>query len=412
MTSRFNIKKANDLPTHCRFVNALLGLVGLLALSGCLSPITLNKTVLSYNRSISEINAQELLLNIARVRHHHPIQFTAVSSIAATFNFQINAGAVPPFGALTGGHGLAPIFGGSISENPTISITPINGEEFNQRILTPFSESKFFNIYQQGTDFGLLLRMMASEFRIEQKSSDGILRNRPRSGNGYEEFRRRALHLTALNQSHHLHIEPIVIQQFITLPTKSTEHTETLVSALEKGYRWVEDGDTGTLSRNIAGRVVISNYAVSDLSIEERNKLYLYTNTLPNNEIFVDIRPGLPGGDYPLRGVIRLRAFLAILGFLGRGVAEEVEFPVEKDVRTGEVRLNPAKTLEVEDGSANSSKGTFSISYGDKTYSILDGNNPEAVWNLESFRLLSQLYQLSVQPSEFAKPPPAITIAK
>lgn len=395
-----------------RFIKTMFGLAGLLTLSACLSPITLNKTVLDYNRSVNEISAQELLLNIARVQHHHPIQFTAVSSIAATFNFQMNAGAVPPLGALTSGHGLAPIFGGSISENPTISITPISGEDFNKRILSPFSENNFLKLYQQGTDFGLLMRMMASEFRIKEEGYDQILRNLPKYRNGYEEFRRRVLHLVALNQAHKLHVEPVVVQQVITMPTMSAGHSESLLSALEKGFRWEEDGDIGTLSRNVAGRVVISNYDISYLSAEERNKLFLHTNALPLNEIFVDIRPGLPGGDYPFQGVIRLRAFLAVLGFLGLGISEEVEFHVEKDSRTGEVLFNPAKTMEVEHGSNSLRKNTFSVSYAGRTYSILDGDSPETVWNLEAFRLLSQLYELSVRPSEFAKPPPAITIAK
>jgi hypothetical protein len=52
------------------------------------------------------------------------------------------------------------------------------------------------------------------------------------------------------------------------------------------------------------------------------------------------------------------------------------------------------------------------ITYKKQTYSIVDGSNAEAVWNLEAFRLLSQLYELSIHPSEFAKPAPAITIAK
>ncbi|SFK99460.1 hypothetical protein SAMN05216302_10259 [Nitrosomonas aestuarii] len=254
--------------------------------------------------------------------------------------------------------------------------------------------------------------MMASEFRVKQETDDQILRNRPKPGSGYEEFRRRVLHLTALNQAHSLHVEPIVVQQIITMPTMRPEHSETLVNALEKGYCWVDEGDTGTLSRSVAGRVVISNYNISHLTVEERNKLFLYTNTLPENEIFVDIRPGLPGGDYPFRGVIRLRAFLAILGFLGRGVSEEVEFHVGQDSRTSEIQLNPPKTMEVEDGSNSLRKGTFSISYAGRIYSILDGVNPEAVWNLEAFRLLSQLYELAVHPAEFANPAPAITIAK
>ena len=143
-----------------------------------------------------------------------------------------------------------------------------------------------------------------------------------------------------------------------------------------------------------------------------RNKLFLYTNTLRDNDIFVDIRPGSPGGGYSYQGVIRLRAFLAILEFLGRGISEEVEFPVEKDARTGEIRFNPVKTMEIEDGSSDLGKGTFSISYESRVYSILDDDSLEAVWNLEAFRLLGQLYGLSVHPSKFSKPPPAITIAK
>jgi hypothetical protein len=253
---------------------------------------------------------------------------------------------------------------------------------------------------------------MAGELRSEQKGPDRVLRNRPRRGAEYEEFRRRVLHLAALAQSHDLYVEPIVVQQTITLPAKSAGHAGEVVDALEKGYRWAEDGATGTLSRKVIGRVVLSNYDVSDLSVDERKKLYLYTNTLPDNEIFVDIRPGSPGGEYPYRGVIRLRGFLGIMGFLARGLADEEEFLVEKDARTGEVRFNPDKTMEITEGTSRPSEAAFSISYEGRTYSVLNGESPAAVWNLEAFRLLNQLYELSVSPSEFGRPGPSITIAK
>jgi hypothetical protein len=395
--------------TASRFLILVLGLA---LLSGCLSPIALNKAVVSYNRSINEIVAHELLLNLARVRHRHPVKFTAVSSIAATFNFQVNAGATPPLGALTGGQGLAPIFGGSVSENPTITIVPLDGEEFNQRVLTPFSEDKFFQLYQKGTDIGLLIRLMASELRADKTGREQILQNRPRHGTGYEEFRQRTLHLTALNQSHNLYIQPVVVEQVITLPTKSMESSESIINAMELGYRWIENGDQGTLNRNVVGRTIISNYKISVLSEEERNHLYLYTNTLPDNDIYVDIRPGHKGGDYPFRGVIRLRPFLAILGFLALGITEEVEYPVEKDERSGPVRLNPVKTMDVIEVSNTPKNAAFSINYEGKVYSILSGESPQAIWNREAFSLLNQLYELSVDPTEFARPAPAITISK
>lgn len=389
-----------------------LGLIGvLLSLSGCLSPIALHQAVLSYDRVVNEIGAEELLLNIARIRRHHPVHFTAVSSVAATFNFQVNAGATPPLGALES-KGLSPIFGGSMSENPTITIIPVEGEEFNQRVLTPMTEDKFLKLYQQGADLGLLLRMMASELRADHKGPERILRNRPRRAGEYEEFRRRTLHLTALYQAHQLFVEPIVVQQLITLPANNAEHAGVVVDALEKGYRWAEEGATGVLSRKVVGRVVMSNYDLSSLTSEERKKLYLHTNTLPDNEIFIDIRPGFPGGDYPYRGTVQLRGFLGILGSLARGIVEEAEYHVDPDARTGAVRLNPAKTMEVTESTGRPSDAAFSVSYGGLTYSVVNGESPAAVWNLEAFRLLNQLYELSVHPSEFGRPAPAITIAK
>jgi hypothetical protein len=384
----------------------------LLPLGGCFSPIALHQAVLSYDRVVNEIGSEQLLLNIARIRRHHPVHFTAVSSIAATFNFQVNAGATPPLGALES-RGLSPIFGASISENPTITIIPVEGVEFSQRALTPLSEDKFLKLFQQGGDLGLLLRLTANELRSDQQGPDRILRNRPRRGAEYEEFRRRVLHLTALYQAHDLYVEQIVVQQAITLPTQSAEHTAVVVDAFEKGYRWSEEGTTGALTRKVVGRVVISNYDLSSLTSEERKQLYLYTNTLRDNEIFIDVRPGHPGGDYPYRGTVQLRAFLGVLAFLARGIVEEVEYHVEQDARTGAVQINPAKTLEITEGTSHPSESAFSVSYEGKTYSILNGDSPHAIWNLEAFRIINQLYELSVDPSDFGKRvAPAITIAK
>lgn len=407
MLSESHFGKSNHIAPHF-----LIFILSLVLLSGCLSPVALHKAVVSYNRSINEIVAHELLLNIARARHRHPVKFTAVSSIAATFNFQVSAGATPPLGALIGGQGLAPVFGGSVSENPTITIVPLDGEEFNQRVLTPFSEDKFFQLYQKGTDIGLLIRLMASELRTDKTGKKRIFQNRPMHGTGYEEFRRRVLHLTALNQSHNLYIQPVVVEQIITLPAKSMESSESVINAMEMGFRWIENGDKGTLNRGVVGRTVISNYEITILSEEERNDLYLYTNTLPENDIFVDIRPGHEGGDYPFRGVIRLRPFLAMLGFLALGITEEAEYPVEKDARSGPIRLNPVKTMDVIEGSNTPKNAAFSINYEGNVYSILSGEGPDAVWNREAFSLLNQLYELSVDPSDFAKPAPAITISK
>ena len=126
----------------------LAGVLCSLAVTGCLSPITLNRAVTNYDEAVMDAISKQLLINIARAHQHQPIHFTGVSNIAATFDFRVSAGATP---ALTGeaSRGLMPIFGGSVAENPTISIVPIEGEEFTKRLLTPYQEAKFLLLLRQ-----------------------------------------------------------------------------------------------------------------------------------------------------------------------------------------------------------------------------------------------------------------------
>src|SRR5436853_4610371 len=88
----------------------LAGIFCSLAMTGCLSPITLNRAVTTYDEAVTDAISKQLFINIARAHQHQPIQFTGVSNIAATFDFRVNAGAVP---ALTGeaSRALMPIFG-------------------------------------------------------------------------------------------------------------------------------------------------------------------------------------------------------------------------------------------------------------------------------------------------------------
>lgn len=55
--------------------------VALVGRLGCVSPVVLDSAVLEYDRALNRSEAELLLLDIARARHHRPIHFTAVSSI-------------------------------------------------------------------------------------------------------------------------------------------------------------------------------------------------------------------------------------------------------------------------------------------------------------------------------------------
>src|SRR5881409_1550386 len=70
---------------------------------GCLSPVELNRTVIAYDAVANDTLARQLILNIARAHNDEPLHFTGLSNIAATFNFQVGAGATPPLGGTEGG---------------------------------------------------------------------------------------------------------------------------------------------------------------------------------------------------------------------------------------------------------------------------------------------------------------------
>jgi len=377
------------------------------SVSGCLSPIALDRAVVAYDRTAVETVSKQLLLNIARARHNQPIHFTAISNIAATYDFRMSAGATP---ALTGASGalLAPIFGGSVAENPTISITPMQGEEFTQRLLTPFPEEKLTMLLRQGYDVDALLRLMTAELRMQKDGQDQIYYNSPADRNGYPVFRRVVAHLSTIQDRHVLYIEPLLPLFQWTLPAASI--TAEGFQSLYKDFSLKYDAEKQVydVSKRVAGRMILANYNPLLLANDERVRLNKEAEEGPFNEILVDIRPGYPGGEYPLHGKLRFRSFHTVLTFIGRDIAEEPEYDVPVDPRTPHMSENPIHTLEILESDSLPLGVDLSVAFNGTYYAV----RPEVhyQWNRKVFSLLYQLFQMTVVVAPQAGP--AITIAK
>jgi hypothetical protein len=54
----------------------------LCGLQGCFSPMALDRAVIEYDKTTTDILSKQLLLNIARSHQHQPLHFTGVSNIA------------------------------------------------------------------------------------------------------------------------------------------------------------------------------------------------------------------------------------------------------------------------------------------------------------------------------------------
>jgi hypothetical protein len=381
-----------------------------LGATGCASTVPFDRGVLAYDRATAGVISRELLLNIARARQNLPMHFTAISNIAATYKLSFSAGITP---ALTGDRGFlfVPFLGGSREESPTVSIVPMQGEEFSQRLLTPFPEQKVTMLLEQGYDVDALLRIMAAEIRLAKGGNwedVDICTNRPSDREGYAAFRRVMAHLSSIQDRHALRVEPLVLRYSWTIPASSV--TPEVFQSLSRDFSLAFDPKSAAyeIAKRITGRVILANYDPATLPEAERIRLNDEADLGPLNEILIDIRPGHPGGEYPLHGQLRLRSFHEVLAFLGRGIEEEREYEVPPDPRTPVISENPVHTLEIVEGDRMPPGNDLSVPLGSHYYSLGTQNGYQ--WNRKAFSLLYQLFQMTV--SAPAQAGPAITISK
>ncbi len=401
----FNLYWSVVLPKATARWLAMLTLCGL---QGCFSPIVLDRAVIEYDQVTTDILSKQLLLNIARSHQHQPLHFTGISNIAATFNFQFNAGATPAFTGESGSV-LTPVFGGTVSENPTISIVPIEGEEFTRRLLTPFQENKLTMLLRQGVDLDLLLRLLAGELRVYGGKQGGVYLNKPSDADGYRLFRQAVLHLSSIQDRHKLFVEPLMFDQNWTLPAESL--TAEQMADLQKEFKveYQAERKQVTLSKRVTGRILLTNYDPATLSNEERIRLHEEAGQGADNDVSVDIRPEYPGGEWPIHGVFRLRSFHNVLNFIGQSISDDPEFAVTKHPQTPYVSENPVNAMGLLVSANEPKSADLSVKFGEHYYALLPETGYQ--WNREGFRLLYQIFQMTM--TDLAKQgAPTITIAK
>jgi hypothetical protein len=399
---------------------------GMIALAGCVSPLALHTAVVAYDKAAALVQAEMLLLNIARARNVEPLHFTSLSSVAATFNFEASAG-IAPGGAGETSTTFAPLFTATIAEQPTITIVPVQGEEFTKRILAPVGAEKVAFLFQQDVEPAVLLRLMAAKLVVEHRGRFSVLRNDPLFPKQYQQFRRAVLYISALNHAASLYVGPIVYERTLPVSLPADSGSPRILSALsgilgavESGFEWKRRSGGGRpqLVQQIVGRLAITNYDLSQLSNEARHRFNEDAEGHPDNSLVVGIRPDEFGGDFSLHGYFVFRSFEDILRFVAADITTVPEFHVQQEARTGRVPpgppANPPSTLAVAVSEDEPDDAAFAVEYRDTWYSIKQadvGAGGAFPWDQEAFRTLNQLYQMTVTDVSRALTP-AITIAK
>jgi hypothetical protein len=117
-----------------------------------------------YNEAINRTEDEQMLLSIVKGRYGETSSQLAVSAVVANINFKTNAGVEAGFGSKDNyRENLVPFSGGfAYEENPTITYTPIQGEQYMKQLMSPVSLDILVLVIRSGahsnTFFNLLVK--------------------------------------------------------------------------------------------------------------------------------------------------------------------------------------------------------------------------------------------------------------
>jgi hypothetical protein len=122
---------------------AVAVVLGSVVAAGCtnLGPYALDQTRLHYNEVIKRTTEEQLLLNIVRLRYTDTPSSLAVSAIAAQFERSLSLQLTPFFvaGDNASFTAVLPQVLGLGADRPTVSLTPVDDQEFTRKLFTPLS---------------------------------------------------------------------------------------------------------------------------------------------------------------------------------------------------------------------------------------------------------------------------------
>ena len=171
------------------FIPFILALA--VALSGCQSafgPRALESTHPAYNEAIISSINEQMLRNLVRMRYRDVPFFLEIGSVTASLSLGANAGvdAGVNFG---GNESLSPSVGVSYADKPTISYTPLQGEDLLKSILSPLQLEDVLVLTQSGWNisrvFGLCFERINNLYNAPNASGPT-----PATAPDYEAFNR------------------------------------------------------------------------------------------------------------------------------------------------------------------------------------------------------------------------------
>lgn len=161
--------------------------LGALCLAACLvatacslGPRAMQVNRMDYNLSAQRSTHEQMLLNLVRTKYLENPLFMQVGTIASSFNYTLNAGAT----ATTAPESYQFPLGAALSETPTVTFTPYDGQKYTQEILAELGGSRMLILFRSNVDLEILLRCVVDRIgRLENQAP-----NRPVDRETLAEF--------------------------------------------------------------------------------------------------------------------------------------------------------------------------------------------------------------------------------
>jgi hypothetical protein len=157
----------------------LLGLSAIIA-SGCVSfgPMTVARDRFDYNAAISDSWKSQMLINMVKVRYGDAPVFLDVNSVISGYTIEAGLGlnaqwwTQPNYSSQTAG------VTGKYTDRPTITYTPVVGEQFARTMMTPIPPAALLALIQAGYPIDLILRILVHSINGIRNSYGGEARLR------------------------------------------------------------------------------------------------------------------------------------------------------------------------------------------------------------------------------------------
>ena len=350
----------------------------LVLISGCakLGPTTLKSERSNYNLAVQKTNDEQLLLNLARLKYRDTPFFMEVSSVASQFTLSTSANA-----SSTLQEGVKGIFGlgGSVgvTEKPTVTYSPLQGDQFIQRVLSPLPLETITLLYHSGWSVERIFRLCFQRMN-NLKNAPGASGPTPKKAPRFEKF------------------------------IEATKYLRELQSLDVLNLSYAKENGIPKIILNIANE--IKDPLVFPFALNASQKFTKALNLEPGQQKYVITF--YPKRNTPNQIRVVTRSLLGILFYL----SQAVEVP-EQDIREGKV-TNTLKTsgetfdwkevtgelLRIRSSSSRPNDATLMVFYRDTWFYIDDSD----LKSKSTFALLSQIF--SLQAGKIKDNSPVLTL--